>query len=51
MHNLKTEIGLQVRLMKLTTLLKAQNHATETEMWLRESQPIINLTLSRPFNI
>ena len=35
--NLKREIGLQVGLMNPKTLEEAQNFASETEMWMKES--------------
>ena len=35
--NLKRETGLQVRLMNPKTIGEAQNFASETEMWMKES--------------
>ena len=35
---IKREIGLQIRFHKPTTLAEAQGYASETEMWIKESQ-------------
>ena len=37
--NLKREIRLQIRSLKPTTLAEAQGYASETEMWIKKSQP------------
>ena len=37
--NSKREIGLQIRLLKPTTLAEAQGYASKTEMWIKKSQP------------
>ena len=37
--NFKKEIGIKIRLLKPATTTEAQEHAAETEMWIRESQP------------
>ena len=39
LFNLQREIALQIRLLKPTTLAKAEGYAFETEMWIKESQP------------
>ena len=38
--NLKKEIGTQIRLLKPNTITEAQTHPIETEMLLKESQPV-----------
>ena len=38
LFHLKREIGLQIRLLKPTTLAEAQGYASETEMWIKESR-------------
>ena len=38
--NLKREIGIQVRLLKPNTISEAQALAIETEIWLKDSQPV-----------
>lgn len=46
--NLKREIGLQVRPLKPKNISEAQNYAAESEMWIRESQPIRQVPTLRP---
>ena len=37
--NLKREIGIQISLLKPTSLAEAQAYAFKTEMWIEEFQP------------
>lgn len=46
--NLKREIGLQVRPLKPKSISEAQNYAAESEMWIRESQPVRQAPILRP---
>ena len=46
--NLKREIGLQVRLMKPTSIAEAKGQAVETELWLGDAQPAKILTNTKP---
>ena len=45
--NLKREIGTQIKLLKPSTITKVQTHAAETEMWLKESQPVRHIASHR----
>ena len=46
--NLKKEIGTQIRFLKPNTIMEAQTHAIETEMWLKKSQPAKTQVITRP---